>query len=428
MVQRLQNNYAAAAGRVQMLQNALNEQTLEASKVNEDAIEFKGLQQEADTNRTLYYGLLTKLKEASLEAGLNSTNIRIVDPARVPLRPARPNILLNFELALLLGLVGGVAMIFVLEALDMTVRTPDQIEAISGLPTVGIIPVRSLQEEVAQRIGSATRSKALPITAAPRLLPITFLDPQSEISEAYRALRTSLLLSTPGQPPRIILFTSALPQDGKTTTSVNTAVTMAQQGKRVLLIDADMRRPMLAKIFELKSNYGLSNVLSGGAKWKDVIHTSIQPNLFILASGPLPPHPSELLSSAMMESLLKQWREEFDHVIIDSPPVLSATDGVLLSVQVDTTVLVVRAGKTTTPALRRSRDLLLSVNANIGGVVVNAVDLSSPDYYYYYSGYGYKYGQKYGAYSQDKNAPKLNASTLPAETEATEDTATSSTR
>jgi succinoglycan biosynthesis transport protein ExoP len=406
-VQGLQNDYEAAASREQMLQDALNEQTVEANKLNVDAIELKVLQQEAESNRSLYDGLLTKLKEASLQAGLNSSNIRIVDPARTPLRPSRPNILRNLEFALLLGLVGGVAMVFVLEAMDMTVRTPDQIETVSGLPTVGVIPFRS-QEESAQRSGIGRTLKPAPVATAHLMLPVAYADPQSEISEAYRALRTSLLLSSPGKPPRTILFTSALPQDGKTTTSLNAAIVMAQQGKRVLLMDCDLRRPALSKLFRLRPEIGLSNVLSGGAKPEDAILATMQPNLFLMPSGPLPPHPSELLSSNLMQDLLLRWREEYDHVILDSPPVLSATDGVLLSVQVDLTVLVVRANKTTTPALRRARDLLLNVNATLGGVVVNAVDMSSPDYYYYYSGYTYKYGRKYSGYYIDKNAPKLD--------------------
>jgi len=406
-VQTLQNDYEAAVSREQMLQNALNEQTVEANKLNVDAIDLKILQQEAESNRILYNGLLTKLKEASLQAGLNSSNIRIVDPARIPLHPARPNIPRNLEFALLLGLVGGVAMVFVLEALDMTVRTPDQIESVSALPTVGVIPFRSLHEESALRGGISRTLKPAPVATAQSMLPIAYADPQSETSEAYRALRTSLLLSSPGRPPRTILFTSALPQDGKTTTSVNCAIVLAQQGKRVLLVDCDLRRPALSKILKLRPEIGLSNVLSGGAKPQDVILATMQPNLFLMPSGPLPPHPSELLSSDLMRELLLRWHEEYEHVIIDSPPVLSATDGVLLSVQVDLTVLVVRANRTTTPALRRARDLLLNVNAILGGVVVNAVDMSSPDYYYYYSGYGYKYGRKYGGYYSDKNAPKL---------------------
>lgn len=408
-VRRLQNDYEAAVAREQMVQDALSEQTVEANKLSVDAIELKVLQQEADSNRTLYDSLLTQLKEASLQAGLNSSNIRIVDPARIPLHPARPNILRNLEFALLLGLVGGVAMVLVLEALDMTVRTPDQIESLSALPTVGVIPLRSLQEGSAQRSGIGRTLKPTPVASSQLILPVAYADPQSEMSEAYRALRTSLLLSSAGRPPRTILFTSALPQDGKTTTSLNSAIVMAQQGKRVLIVDADLRRPALSKILRLRPEIGLSNVLSGGAKSQDAILATMQPNLFLMPSGPLPPHPSELLSSNLMQNLLLQWREEYEHIIIDSPPVLSATDGVLLSVQVDLTVLVVRANKTTTPALRRARDLLLNVNATLGGVVVNAVDMSSPDYYYYYSGYGYKYARKYGAYYVDKDAPKLDS-------------------
>jgi polysaccharide biosynthesis transport protein len=404
---RLQNDYEAAVAREQMVQTALSEQTDEANKLNVDAIELKVLQQEADSNRTLYDSLLTQLKEASLEAGLNSSNIRIVDLARIPLHPARPNILQNLEVALLLGLIGGVATVFVLEALDMTVRTPDQIESVSGLPTIGVIPLRAPEERSAQRSEIGPTLKPAPVATSQFVSPVAYADPQSEMSEAYRALRTSLLLSSPARPPQTILFTSALPQDGKTTTSSNSAIVMAQQGKRILLVDCDLRRPAISKLFRLRPEIGLSNVLSGGAKAQDAVLATIQPNLFLMPSGPLPPHPSELLSSNLMQNLLRQWREEYDHIIIDSPPVLSATDGVLLSVQVDLAVLVVRANKTTTPALRRARDLLLHVNAPLGGVVVNAVDMSSPDYYYY-SGYGYKYGRKYSGYYIDKNAPKLD--------------------
>ncbi len=426
-VRRLHNDYEAASNRERMVQAALDVQTAEANKLNENAIQYKFLKQEADSNRQLYEGLLQKLKEASLLAGLNASNIRIVDMARVPLHPARPNIPRNMGFAVLLGLVGGVAAAFVLETLDVTVRTPDQAENASGLPSMGVIPLYGAAESRGRygyRYGyryaygygyGARRSRALQtapeeINRAASL--ITLSSPKSEISEAYRGLRTSILLSSAGQPPKTVLFTSALPREGKTMTSTNVAVVMAQQSKRVLLIDADLRRPSQHKVFGLRPEAGLSSVLTGTTSVADAIVTTAQSNLDLMPAGPVPPHPSELLSSGLMQELMQQWRQEYDYIVIDSPPVLSVTDAVLLSVKMDTVVLVVRAGQTTTMALRRARDLLQFVQANLMGVVVNAVDLSSPDYYYYYSGYrysGYRYVGKYGygQYYSDKDAPTL---------------------
>ena len=401
-VNRIQNDYQTALKREQMLQAALAQQTDVADQLNNNAIEYKFLKQEADSNRLLYDGLLQKLKEASLAAGLDSSNIRIVDEARVPLHPARPNIPMNLEFALLIGLVGGVAIAFGLEALDTTIRTPDQAESISGLPILGVIPLQSAFDKAVTSIAKAHLFKTLPRNSnLPRPL-ISYLEPQSETAEAYRALRTSILLSSVSHPPRSILVTSSVPQDGKTMTCVNIGIVLAQQGKRILLIDADMRRPNIHKIFGMSGKTGLSNILTGGAKVSDAIQTTVQPNLFALLAGPIPPHPSELLSSAMMQDLLKRWREEYDHIIIDTPPVLSVTDAVLLSVQTDAVILIIRSHQTSTAHVRRTRNLLQSVNASVLGVVVNAADLTSPDYYYYY------YGSKYRYYAEKKNH-KTNA-------------------
>lgn len=390
-VTRLENDYQTSLKREEMLQTALNQQTEVANQLSENAIQYKVLKQEADSNRQLYDGLLLKLKEGSLAAGLDSSNIRIVDVARVPLHPARPNIPLNLEFAVLIGLVGGIAIAFTLEGIDTTVRTPDQAENISGLPILGVIPLQSSIDIGGTRIAKVGLTKAA-YRGGLRADPlISYLEPHSEVAEAYRALRTSILLSSVSHPPRTILVTSSVPQDGKTMTSVNTAIVLAQQGKRILLVDADLRRPGMHKVFSLGGKIGLSNILTGGAKLKEAIQTTVQPNLFVLPAGLVPPHPSELLSSSFMQELLKIWRDEYDHVIIDSPPVISVTDAVLLSVQVDAAILIIRSGQTTNALVRRSRDLLLSVNANILGVVVNAADLTSPDYYNYYYGSKYKY-------------------------------------
>jgi capsular exopolysaccharide synthesis family protein len=390
-VSRIQNDYQTALNRERMLQSALIEQTDVADRLNENAIEYKVLKQEADSNRQLYDGLLEQLKEASLSAGLHSNNIRVVDRARVPLHPATPNVPRNLEFAFLIGLVGGIAIAFGLEMLDTTVRTPEQAENISGLPILGVIPIQSTFDRVA--IGTARAhllKKTSHNTTGSRPL-IAHLEPKSEIAEAYRALRTSILLSSVSHPPRSILITSSVPQDGKTMTCLNIAIVLAQQGKKVLLLDADMRRPSVHKSFGLKGQVGLSNILTGGATVNDAIQATIQPNLFVIASGIVPPHPSELLSSTLMQDLLRTLCDAYDHVIIDSPPVLSVTDPVLLSVQADAALVIVRSGQTTTAHLRRTCELLHSVKANLLGIVVNAADLASPDYYYYYYGSKYRY-------------------------------------
>jgi len=390
-VGRIKNDYQAALNRERMLQAALEEQTSVADKLNVNAIEYKVLKQEADSNRQVYDGLLEQLKQASLAAGLNSSNIRVVDRARVPLHPSGPNLLRNLEFAFLIGLTGGIAIAFGMEALDTTVRTPDQAETISGLPTLGVIPLQSAFERPVSKSGRVhIFQKPQRTGMRPRPL-ISYQEPQSEIAEAYRALRTSILLSSASHPPRSILVTSAVAQDGKTMTCINVGIVLAQQGKRVLLVDADMRRPHLHRAFGLKGTIGLSNILTGGAGTSDAIQTTVQPNLFVIPAGPVPPHPAELLSSSLMRDLLNQWCSEYDHVILDSPPVISVTDPVVLSVQTDAVLLIIRSGQTTTAHVRRTRNLLQSVNAGLLGIVVNAADLTSPDYYYYYRGPRYRY-------------------------------------
>ena len=399
-VNRIKGDYQAAVNRESMLQAALAEQTGVADQLNQNAIEYKVLKQEADSNRQVYDGLLQQLQEASLAAGLDSSNIRIVDKASVPSHSAIPNIPRNLEFALLIGLVAGVGIAFGLEAIDTTVRTPDQVESISGLPTLGVIPYESMIDEAAAGAPKThlLRKVSSGNTTSPPL--ISYLKPHSGPAEAYRALRTSILLSSVYHPPRTILVTSSLPRDGKTVTCLNIAIVLAQMGKRVLLLEADMRCPTLYKILDLKGQMGLSNILTGGAQDNEAIHPTIQSNLFVIPAGPIPPHPAELLSSSLTDELLKKWSQEYDHVIVDSPPVISVTDPVLLSVKTDAVLLVVRFGQTTTAHLRRTCNLLQSVNAAVLGVVLNAANLSSPDYYYYRSRY---YKDRYLDEDESKN-------------------------
>jgi polysaccharide biosynthesis transport protein len=321
---------------------------------------------------------------------LRSNNFRIINAARVPTSPSEPNIPRNLAFALVLGLISGVGLAFLLENMDNTVRTPEQAQAISGLASLGMIPLGS------KSASHGSTGKRLALTASKEVVEtVTQVRPQSQMAESYRALRTSLLLSNLGAPPKVIMVTSARPQEGKTTTSINTAIVLAQKGVRVLLVDADLRRPSIHKTLGMGPRTGLSNVLTGSATVQQTITTSpILPNLFIMPAGTPPPNPAELLASSNMRDLIVELRELYDHIVIDTPPTLSVTDAVVLSPRADATILVIRSGQTTKPALRRARDILMQVNAHVAGVLLNAVDLTSPDYYYYYEYQG-KYGQYY---------------------------------
>jgi polysaccharide biosynthesis transport protein len=389
---KVRGQYMTALQRENMLREALEKQKQEANQLNESAIEYNLLKRDSETYRTLYEGLLQKLKEAGVSAGLKSNNFRIVDAARSPLGPIEPNIPRNLLFAFVLGSATGIGLAFLLEGLDNTIRTTDQAQMISGLAPLGMIPLGSKSA----REGS--NPKRLVIASSKEAVElVTQVRPQSQMAESYRALRTSLLLSNLGSPPKVIMVTSALPQEGKTTTSINCAVVLAQKGVRVLLIDADLRRPSIHKTLGMGPRTGLSNVLTGSTTVEQAItRTAVLPNLYVLPAGTPPPNPAELLASTNMRDMLEQLREQYDHIVIDTPPSLSVTDAVVLSPRADAVVLVIRSGQTTKQALRRSRDILAQVNAKVVGVLLNAVDLSSPDYYYYY-----EYQGKYAGYYQE---------------------------
>jgi polysaccharide biosynthesis transport protein len=389
---KIRGQYMAALQRENMLHDALEKQKQEANKLNESAIQYSILKRDLESYRTLYEGLMEKMKEAGVSAGLKSNNFRIVDVARVPTSPIEPNIPRNLAFAFMLGLTSGVGLAFLLEGLDNTVRTTEQAQLISGFAPLGMIPLGSRTT----REGGSTKRLVI-ATSKEAVELVTQVRPQSQMAESYRALRTSLLLSNLGAPPKVIMITSALPQEGKTTTSINCAVVLAQKGIRVLLIDADLRRPSIHKTLGMGPRSGLSNVLTGSATLKQTITRSpVLPNLSVLPAGTPPPNPAELLASTNMRDVLEELRGQYDHIVVDTPPTLSVTDAVVLSPRADAIVLVIRSGQTTKQALRRCRDILVQVNAKVSGVLLNAVDLSSPDYYYYY-----EYQGKYSRYYRD---------------------------
>ncbi|HEV2175348.1 MAG TPA: polysaccharide biosynthesis tyrosine autokinase, partial [Nitrospira sp.] len=384
MQEKMRDEYLAAAQRENLLESAFNQQKQEANKLNESAIEYTVLKRDAETNRQLYQDLLQRLKEAGVSAGLRSSNIRVVDIARIPTQPISPNVDRSLVLGFLLGVGLAIGLAWTLESFDNTVRSMEEIGSVSTLPALGTIPLQLANDAPLRK---PTLTISADVEKSGMLALVTYERPKSEAAEAYRALRTSILLSAFGAPPKVILVTSAMPQEGKTTISANSALVLAQSGSRVLLVDADLRRPGLEKLFGLTSREGLSTLISGSSKVEDVILPCPEvPSLWILPAGPIPPQPAELLGSTVMKEHIARWRNEFDHVIIDTPPCLSVTDAVLLSPEADRVILVARSGQTTRPALRRACGLLLQVNARVMGIVLNALNLRSAEGYYYYSG------------------------------------------
>jgi polysaccharide biosynthesis transport protein len=382
---RAQNDFLAAKSAESLLRASFEQQKEEANKLNDSAVQYTILKREVESGRELYEDLLKKLKEGGVLAGLRSTNIVVVDPARTSAKPKWPNYPLNLALGLAVGLLGGVALAFAREALDDTIRTPEQVEAAAALVSIGLIPECTPN----CRSGRLWRKK-------PGGNCNVLGDPTSPMAEAYRSLRTALVISSTEPPPKVLLVTSALPQEGKTTTSFNAAVTLAQQGSKVLLIDADLRQPAFSsnQRFAPVGDHGdqacsadcagLSGLLASdnGLAPEFVQHPAV-PNLSILPAGKRPPYPAELLGSPRTRQLIAELRSRFDFIVIDSPPVLPVTDPVVLSAAADAVLLVVRSERTKTEALLRARELLLRANAKIAGVLVNRINPRSPGHYLY---------------------------------------------
>ena len=374
--------FIAAQANENQTSSALEEAKNEAYQLRDATVEYTLKQREYDTNRTLYDGLLSRLRTAGVQAGLESLEIDVVDRAQQPpaptLQPTSKLLLQNG----LFGLIAGVVLAFLLESLDTGLRNVAEIESVMQLPSLAVIPRT-------RRMGSTETTGTLSVAQSNIGVLATS---KSQFSEAFRSLRTALLLSTTGHPPKIIVISSSTPSEGKTTVATNLACILAQRETRVLLIDSDLRRPNVHHRFGLNGRVGLSTVLSGAVAFEDALRRVPEvPNLDILCCGPVPPFPTEMLSSEAMHDLLVRCSEQYTHIVIDSPPILSVTDGVILARQCDALALVVRHGKSSRHVVRRARDLLIRSGAPVTGVVLNAVDLNSPDYYGYYGYTGYSY-------------------------------------
>src|SRR5215212_589935 len=390
LLTNLNTRYQQALQREQSLRKAFEQQRAETLSQNEAAINYRIIQQEIETNKSLLNGLLQGAKENDVVLAGKPNNISIVDYALTPDSPVGPNrartVIAAFFLSIGLGL--GLALFF--EYLDDTVHSTEEVERMLHLPALAVIP--SIGSAARRRIRSGTtalqkHSNGNGVGHSELLMNI---DGRSPLAESYRHLRTSVLLSTAGRAPKSLLVTSSLPGEGKTTTAVNTAVSLAQTGATVVIIDADMRRPRLQKIFDLNGQEGLSSILSSDVSEADMlamVRNDEASGLSVLTSGPIPPNPAELLGSDQMRRLLAALQANFTHVVIDSPPVSSFTDGVLISTMVDGVLLVVHGGRSSRHIVRRSKQLLNDVGAKIFGVVLNNVNLQSHDYYYYQSYY-----------------------------------------
>jgi len=402
---QIEAEYRGSRQREVLLQRALDQQKNEAASMADKMVEYNILKREAEANKQLYDGLLQKLKEAGISAGLRSSNIRVVDPALIPTTPSRPNKSRNVFLAIIVGLIGGVGLAFVREYLDNTVKNPEDVRSLSRLPSLAVVPVFTSSNGVGRgRLQKLLRDSGNGFHE--RVALLSHSEPQSQVSEAFRALRTSLLLSQPDHPPQLILVTSALPHEGKTTASVNIGVTLAQLGDNTLLIDADLRKPGISRALSMNDGkVGLSSYLAGvvGLDLVTIPHPVIK-NLHAIPTGPIPPNSADLLSSHRLVEMICELRKRYKFIVIDSPPIMAATDAVILSALVDGVLLVVRSGETPKEALMRTRDLLHSVRSRVLGVVLNAVDSSSPNYYYSYRYHPYAYG----ADSSDEPAKSKN--------------------
>ena len=348
-----------------------------------DQIEMAAYTQRLETNKQYLNTLLQKQREVQIAQGDKGSEVRIENYSRVPRSPVGPPRLRNVMIALVLSLVAGIGLAFLLDFLDDTVKSLDDIDRYIHLPALAMIP--------ASRGGASLKGLPRPNPGPSESTALAMIDDvRSPIAESYRHLRTSLLLSSAGQPPKTILVTSSQPSEGKTTTAINTAFMLAQTGVDVLIIDCDLRRPRLHTQFEVANSKGLTTWLSGERDLDNLLQTYAKtPNLKILTSGPVPPNPAELIGSEEMRRLLSILGERFAHIIIDSPPAISFTDASILSTMVDGVMLVVHGGRSSRAVVRRAKQQLLDVGAHIFGVVLNNVKLETQDYYYsgYYSNY-----------------------------------------
>lgn len=367
----IQSQYVIAANQERSLQGQVNGLKGDVLDLRDRSIQYNILQRELDTTRTLYESLLQRYKEVAVTGDVVANNISIVDSARPPARPSKPDLLINLALAALFGLGLGVIAALVLEALDETVATPDDVEKKLGVPVLGVVPLL----DKGQTTGAA------------------LADIRSGFSEAYYSLRTALQFSTPDGAPGSLLVTSARPAEGKSTTAYAVALNLARVGKRVLLIDGDLRNPSMHRVVGVENERGMSNLLSGSADVQSVVQRTRQENLFFIPCGPLPPNPAELWGSDRLRQFLAEARNNFDHVVVDGPPVLGFADSPLLAASVGGVLFVLESRGTRRGQARGALKRLRVGRAHLLGAVLTKFNAKTTSY----GGYDYAYDYNYGA-------------------------------
>src|SRR5271155_5254031 len=381
-ISRAQEEVNAAKQNQDALQRRLDQEKSSAYMGNSKAVEYSLARREYESNRSLYDGLQQRLQEAGIIAGLHSTNIRKIDPADAPDFRSAPVKSVNLTLGLLCGLGIGLLLSFTIEALDTNIKTIYDIEERLGLPMLGVVP----------QVDSKLLSPETFVRDATSPVPGAW----SRLAEAYRSLRTTILLSRAGTPPQVILVSSAKPSEGKTSITTLEAIVFALNGAKVLLIDSDLRRPSVHLRFRIANKVGLTSVLTGKSTLHDaIVPVEAVPSLHILPAGPIAPMPAELLGSLEMQRLGEGLRANYDFILIDTPPVLTVTDAAVLGSVSDGVVLVLRYGQASRNVVARASEILLRSGAHLLGVVLNAVDLQSSDYAEYY-------GRAYNDYYQSR--------------------------
>ena len=396
--ERMEDEYLASQKTEAMLRSQFDTQKDAAYKLNEHAVQYSVLKHEVETTRELFDTLQVKLQVAGVTAGLNSSYINVVDPAEEPAAPIAPKVQSNLAMGLFGGLLSGLLLAFMIESLDDTVSTSAELELCSGLPVLCSVPINPLERRMKEALTPADKTAAT--------VPMLMNAPRSQAAEAFRGLRTSLLLSTPNLQPKVIAIVSSIATEGKTTVTANLGVSFAQRGESVLLIDADLRRSSLHSQFGLPyAKNGMSTLLTQrSSEYGIVTPLEALPNLKLLPAGPHPPNPAELLGSKRMAELLQQFSTEYDRVLIDTPPILSVADSLALAHLADAVVLVVRSGVARKKAVMRVRDLLQRANTNLVGVVFNCVNLQLENYYRSQgTGYGKAMGHYYHAGDGEAN-------------------------
>ena len=378
VIQSIKNEYELAKSKEEGLRSALSSSKNEALSLNEKFIQYGVLSREVETNRQLYDALIKRIKEQSVTEEIQTVNVWVVEKAQIPKSPVRPKKSLNILLGIIVGLFGGVGLTFFFDYLDNTIKSPDDVETRLGLAVLGMVPLLQPKDG--------------------NIEELLLQKPQAPFSEHYKNLRTALLLSSASKPPQNILVTSMGPEEGKTVTSMNLALSIAESDYSVLLIDSDLRKPRIHSIFGLNNTKGLSSYLAGTSSSINIIKGPKE-NLSIIPAGPLPPNPSELLSSYKLHELIRVLKEKYNIIIWDSPPLMTVTDGLILSKVLDGTVIVTKAGKTTFDIVRRGLKAMrgrrtTDTESHILGVVINAIDVKKSDYYYYKHYYHSYYSSK----------------------------------